>query len=76
MTTRAKIPTRREIRATVLSAMATTLDNDAFGTDADYLYDCVADAPDEDQRAYRARVKAVVEEIIDEFSRRAERLRK
>ena len=66
--------TRRAIRASILAAMATTLDNEAFGTGAGYLYDVADGLPDADRRAYEERVKSVATEIINEFSRRAERL--
>lgn len=66
--------TRRQIRASMLSAMATTLGNDAFGTGAGYLYDEAADLPDRDRRIHQRRVEAVARELIAEFSRRADRL--
>ena len=66
--------TRRAIRSSILGAMATTLDNDAFGTGAGYLYDVMDDLPDAERRAYEERVRSVAREIIDEFSHRAERL--
>lgn len=66
--------TRRAIRASILAAMATTLDNDAFGTGAGYLYDVMDDLPDAERRAHEERVRSVAREIINEFSRRTERL--
>lgn len=74
--TRPKIPTRREIRATMLSAMATTLDNDANDLGAGYLYDCVDDMGDAAALAHRYRVQAVAAGLVAEFARRAEKLRR
>lgn len=60
----------------MLSAMATTLDNDAHGTGAEYIYDCIGDdTPTTEAQAYQKRVTAVVAELVKEFERRAEKLR-
>lgn len=74
--TRPKIPTRREIRATMLDAMATTLFNDANDLGAGYLYDRTEDMSAEQSAAYQKRVEAVAAELVAEFARRAERLRR
>lgn len=70
-----KLPDRRELRAMMLSAMATTLDNDVTGTAAGYLYDIAEDATASEAQAYYARMKAVGAELAAEFDRRAEKLR-
>lgn len=75
MADRTRLPTRRALRALMLEAMAKTLFNDA--TDgAGYLYDRADDMGADDMEVYRTRVEAVAGELVAEFERRAERLRR
>lgn len=73
--TAAKIPTRREIRATMLDAMATTLHYDRG--EAGYLYEPWEDKlSNADMAKYRDRASKVGDELVNEFLRRAEKLRR
>lgn len=76
MTARPKIPTRREIRAKILDAMAQTLFSDYSGNGAGYLYDCVDEMEPAAFQVYAARVAVEAQSLVDEFARRAARLRK
>lgn len=68
------VPTRREIRASVFAALATTLHSDYSGTGAGYLYDCDESMTDAQRAVYYDRVSAECAEIVEELDARARRL--
>jgi hypothetical protein len=75
--TRAKVPTRREIRATMLDAMSAFLEASIAddGNPHHYLRPPARTLADE-QVAHWERVRSVGKQLRSELSRRAERLRK
>lgn len=75
MTARVKLPTRRELRATLLETMARTLENDTVAMDAEYCYAPDGATPAQDEQ-HRERLQAVAANLAAEWMRRAERLRK
>lgn len=75
MAARAKVPTRREIRATMLDAMAHVLESDTASADDKYCL-ALAEATPSQRENYRDRFQSVAAGLSNEWRRRAERLRK